>query len=152
MIRRTLILTILSLFLSVPALAGGTFFQWTDANGVVGLTDDAERIPPLYRDRAVERRFEDLEDRRTVGVVPAVEYEAALVRALERQRDLIDRTMVNPNRLRDCTDPVTVTRERRDHQERGHRLNSLFFVVRDACGDVISETREQPQVWIGRKR
>lgn len=151
MIRRTLTLTILSLFLSVPALAG-TFYQWTDSDGVVSMTDDVKRIPPAYRDTAAERRFEDIKDRRTPVTVPAADYEAALTASLERQRALNSRTTVNPNRLRDCTGPVTITHERRDYQERGQSLNSMFFVTRNACGDEIAVTREQPRLRVDLER
>lgn len=151
MIRKTLTLTILSLFLSVPALAG-TFFQWTDKDGVVNMTDDVKMIPAAYKGVAVERRFEDVKDRRTPVTISAADYQAALTASLERQRALNDRTMVNPNRLRDCTGPLTITHERRSYEERGNRYNSMFFVTRNACGDVVSVTREQPSLRVNLER
>lgn len=130
----------------------GTFWQWTDDDGVVSVTDDVKRIPARYADRAVERQFEQIVDRRTPVTVPATEYEAALTRSLERMREVNARTTVNPNHLRDCTGPVTITKERRDYEERGQSLNSMFFVTRNACGDVISVTREQPRLRVDLER
>ena len=57
MMFRTLILV--ASLIATPAMAG-SFFQWTDDQGAISFTDDIDRIPEKYFDRAVERTSEEL--------------------------------------------------------------------------------------------
>lgn len=146
MIRKLTLLFCFSLFFSSPVLAG-TFFQWTDSSGSVHFADDAKRIPVAYLRKAVERSFSDLKDRNTVPSLPASEYQASLEGRIVRAQAVRDAVLpVNPNRLEDCSQAVTITRERRNVREGRQQLNSTFHVVRDFCGDEVSVTREQPRV------
>jgi hypothetical protein len=40
-----------------------TFFQWIDVNGTINFTDDIDRIPEVYFDRAIERTWVDLREK-----------------------------------------------------------------------------------------
>jgi hypothetical protein len=58
---RVLIL-VASLLVASPAVAG-SFFQYTDDYGTICFTDDIDRIPEKYFDRAVERTWESLREK-----------------------------------------------------------------------------------------
>lgn len=57
---KTALLCILMLsFLMVPS-SYAAFYQWTDENGTVHLTDNPDTIPPKYQDRARRLELMDL--------------------------------------------------------------------------------------------
>lgn len=123
----------------------GTFYQWVDNDGVTSVTDDVKHIPAMYRDRAVARNIAEVgEDAKvTEMVIPGADYAAALEASLERSRKIAARIQTSP-RVEGCNGPITVSQERRNYEERGNSYNSMFYVVKDACGNVTSVTRENP--------
>ena len=156
MSRNAILVLILALGLGVvffiagssdAAEPSGEFYQWTLPNGDVNMTDDAKRIPAMYKDIAIKRSFAQVgEDANiTEMTIPGAEYQAALEASLERSRKLAARTAVSP-RVEGCDGPVTVGQERHDYVERGNSYNSLFYVVRDTCGNVKSVTRANPRL------
>jgi len=152
MSRNTALFLILALSLgvaflvarSVTAATGSSkvFHQWTLPNGDIMVTDDAARIPVKYQDIAVKRSFVqvDKDAKVTEMVIPSADYAAALEANLTRSRKLAARMATVP-RAEECDGPITVAQERRDHEERGNSYNSLFYVVRDSCGNVKNVTR-----------
>jgi hypothetical protein len=130
---------------SDAAEPSGEFYQWTLPNGDVMMTDDAKRIPAMYKDIVVKRSFAQVgkDAKVTEMTIPGVEYHAALEASLERARKTAARTATNP-RVEGCEGPITVSQERRDYEERGNSYNSLFYIVSDSCGNVVSETRNAP--------
>ena len=50
---KTLLPALLILTLMSPHSLYAAFYQWTDAAGVLHMTDDADKVPPQYRDKAV---------------------------------------------------------------------------------------------------
>jgi hypothetical protein len=128
---------------------GDTFYQWTTDGGDVSTTDDPKRIPAKYRDVAIERSFAQVgkDAKVTEMVIPAAEYQAQLEASLERLRRLAARTTTSP-RIEGCDGPITVAQERHDYEERGNSYNSLFYVVKDACGNVKSVTRSNPRLLV----
>ncbi|WP_026842711.1 DUF4124 domain-containing protein [Citrifermentans bremense] len=42
----------LTISLLIPAPASSAFYQWTDAKGVVHMTDDARKVPKQYKGKA----------------------------------------------------------------------------------------------------
>ncbi|ACH39334.1 protein of unknown function, DUF4124-containing [Citrifermentans bemidjiense Bem] len=42
----------LTISLLIPAPASSAFYQWTDAKGVVHMTDDAHKVPKQYKGKA----------------------------------------------------------------------------------------------------
>jgi hypothetical protein len=156
MSRNTILLLILALGLgalmmwagsSDAAEPSGSFYQWTLSNGDVNMTDDVKRIPAEYRSIAVKRSFAQVgkDANVTERVVPNADYQASLEKSLERSRKIAARTVTSP-RVEGCDGPITVTQERRGYEERGNAYNSLFYVVRDSCGNVKSETRQNPEL------
>ena len=49
---KTAFIVLLMLFHLVPPCANAYFYQWTDAGGVVHLTDDLDKIPKPYQNKA----------------------------------------------------------------------------------------------------
>ena len=154
MSRNAVLVLILALGLGVvffiagssdAAEPSGEFYQWTLPNGDVMVTDDAKRIPAMYKDIAVKRSFAQVgEDAKiTEMTIPGADYAAALEASLARSRKLAARTATSP-RVEGCEGPITVAQERRDYVERGNSYNSLFYVVHDSCGNEVSATRTNP--------
>ncbi len=56
--KRTLILAVLTIFLVSP-LGAATIYKWVDEKGVTNFSDDPEKIPPAYRDRALRQQMEE---------------------------------------------------------------------------------------------
>ncbi len=142
-------ITLTTLALGLILLAGdsmaqgetpaGSFYQWTNEEGVVSFTDDVKRIPSRYVDRATLRTWEEVhasvEKRFTPESTtrpPHVWAEAVLE--------------PNPNRERNCTGHITVKQTR----VREGAYNRQMFVVRDECGKVTSVTQQRPHIHINR--
>jgi len=71
---------ILLIVLFGSTIAGGQLYEWTDDQGSVSFTDDPERIPAKYRNRAKPREGtmkESPDARGTERVKPAVKPEAS---------------------------------------------------------------------------
>lgn len=126
-----------------------SFYQWTLPNGDVSMTDDANHIPVEFKDVAVKRSFSQVgKDANVTEItIPGSEYQISLERSLERSREIEARTVTSPL-VEGCNGPITVEQERRDHKERDNSYNSLFYVVRDSCGNVKSITRQNPQLQV----
>lgn len=124
-----------------------SFYQWTLPNGDISMTDDVKRIPANYRDIAVKRSFAQVgrDANMAERTVPNAEYQASLERKLDRSRKAMARTAINA-RIEGCDGFITVGQERRNHKERDNTYNSLFYVVRDSCGNVKSVTRQNPEL------
>jgi hypothetical protein len=43
----------------VSGLDAATIYRWTDNKGIIHMTDEAEKVPPAYRDQAKKETFED---------------------------------------------------------------------------------------------
>ncbi len=56
--KKTLILSVLMIFLVSP-LGAATVYKWVDEKGVTNFSDDPEKIPPAYRDRALRQQVEE---------------------------------------------------------------------------------------------
>lgn len=131
----------------------GFFYQWVDEDGVASATDDVKRIPKKYRETALRRSFANAgkDVAITEMTVPAAEYQAAVEASLERLRKNAAQTNENPNRIEACDGPVTVAQERRDRVSPtsgwtgSNTYNSMFYVVRDSCGNVKSVTLTNPE-------
>jgi hypothetical protein len=134
---------------SDAAEPSGEFYQWTLPNGDVQMTDDVKRIPAKYKSIAVKRSFAQVgEDAKvTEMTIPSADYAAALEASLDRSRKLAARTATSP-RVEECEGTITVAQERRDYVERGNSYNSLFYIVSDSCGNVVSETRSNPRIFV----
>lgn len=129
---------------ALPSSAEDTFYQWVDENGTVNLTDDTKRIPEKDKDKAKERSFSELSeasawttlDEETFSRLAALEERLSKARALNPKPEI---------KKEDCSGPFTITKERQDYKERGQHFNSMFFIQKNSCGEVISITREQPR-------
>lgn len=128
--------------------ANGTFYQWTDSDGVIFATDDPENIPPKYQAEARQRTFSEIGDQRlTPVVVPGSEYRKGLESSLNRARFIRGTSAaVNPNRLNDCTGPVEVRSSRRQFDG----FSRQVFIVIDECGREVSVTPFYPDLRINR--
>lgn len=126
----------------------GDFYQWILPNGDVNVTDDVKRIPAMYKSIAVKRSFAQLgkDANMTEMTISGDDYAASLEASLNRSRKLAARTATRPS-VEACDGSITVSQERRDYEERGNSYNSLFYVVRDSCGNVTSETRASPRIF-----
>jgi hypothetical protein len=129
----------------------GDFYQWTDTGGAINMTDDVKHIPAKYKDVAVKRSTEDVGKNfpMTPVTVKSADYRAELQATLERQRAIAANTTVTPD-LEPCPGAVSVAQVRESYEERGNTYNSMFYVVTDACGQVVSKTRENPRIQINR--
>ena len=56
---KTAVLCILMLSLLILPSAYAAFYQWTDEAGVVHMTDDSDKVPKQYRDRARRLQLPD---------------------------------------------------------------------------------------------
>ena len=56
------LLILATLLIGSPALAADSFFQWIDDTGTICYTDDIDRIPEKYFDRADERTWVELRE------------------------------------------------------------------------------------------
>ena len=80
----------LSMLLASPALAG-TLYAWETEEGVHAFTDDLKKVPPRYREQAVEQRTSGLDEyeRYTRNDPKATgDYQRRLSERLERLRAL----------------------------------------------------------------
>lgn len=160
MSRNMVLALILALGLGVVFFIAGSsdaaepsdaFYQWTLPNGDVMMTDDVKRIPVKYRDIAVERSFAQVgKDAKVTEVtIPAADYAASLEQSLDRARKTAERTVVVASE-EPCDGPVTVTQERHERTPRAtswtgsNTYNSMFYVMRDSCGNVKSVTLTNP--------
>ena len=131
----------------------GTFYQWTDANGVVHFVDATDKVPAKAESEAKEMDFKDLEREFTPLLVPSETRTSQAEDRLSQSKLTLDSpTPTNPNHSQSCTGPLTIEKIRQDYKERGQKLNSMFFVTRDSCGEVVSITREQPFPTLGLQR
>jgi hypothetical protein len=158
MSRNAVLLLILALGLGMvffiagssdAAEPSGEFYQWTLPNGDVNMTDDVKRIPAMYKPIAVKRSFAQVgkDAKVTEMTISGADYAASLEQSLTRARKTAERSAVYPT-PDTCNGPITVGQERRDYEERGNSYNSLFYVVRDSCGNVKSETRSNPRLLV----
>ena len=67
---KTTLFVLLILFHCAPGLSHAAFFQWSDQDGVVHLTDDPKKIPKIYRDKAKRVEIPD-PPRRPENAAPA---------------------------------------------------------------------------------
>ena len=127
-----------------------TYYSWTTDDGSFAYTDDPKLIPSKYREVVKTNSFADLDEsvQTTTMDAPSAVRAATAQASLKRARAVQAVEVRNPNHLQGCTGPITVELKRRNHTERGHSYNSLFFVVRNACGDVKSVTRSRPIPYI----
>ncbi len=56
--KKIIILSVLMIFLVSP-LGAATIYKWVDEKGVTNFSDDPEKIPPAYRDRALREQMEE---------------------------------------------------------------------------------------------
>jgi hypothetical protein len=158
MSRNAVLIVILALGLGVvffiagssdAAEPSGDFYQWTLPNGDLAMADDAKHVPEMYKAVAVKRTFAQVgEDAKVTEVtVSGADYQASLEASLERYRRIAARTTTSPS-VEGCEGPITVAQERHDYEERGNAYNSLFYVVKDSCGNVKSVTRSNPRLLV----
>ena len=118
--------------------SSGDFFAYTQSNGVVSFTDDQKRIPSSARN-VTSHTWEELaarqQSRETPMAIPSSEY-----RVFYPATKITEE--INPNRLTDCTGPLTVESFR---SQQGATNRRMYSVV-DSCGRVISTTPNQPVV------
>ena len=131
----------LVLFCMGEAKADGTsgdFFSYTQSNGVLAFSDDQKRIPSSARN-VTSRTWEELaarqQSRETPMAIPSSEYRVFYPTTKTNEE-------VNPNRLTDCTGPVTIETFR---SQQGATNRRMYSVV-DSCGRVVSTTPNQPVV------
>ena len=55
---RTVLVMVIVLAAAHPQTVFGEIYRWTNADGSAGITDDASKIPPQYRDEALRRAAE----------------------------------------------------------------------------------------------
>lgn len=121
---------------------GDKFWQWRDAQGIA-FTDDEKRIPETYRDQAIRRDFEDMLEKRTEMIISEKDQLELLNRQLKALKyHLPRRTSFT------CGRPYITTKERRDHKVDGQSLNSLFYVIKDSCGEELGAFLEKPEVYM----
>lgn len=48
-----------TLIIIVPHIALGEIYQWTNADGTIGVTDDPAKVPLQYREQAQKKREDD---------------------------------------------------------------------------------------------
>lgn len=126
---RTLSLLIaLVAILSASKVEAGDFYQWTTEDGTVSFAENAKDIPKRYQATAQERTFAEVAAKvheTPILVTPKVHFPSPAAPEV-----------VNPNRLDDCTGPVTVTTERRQVGD----YNRTFYVMKDECGFVVYDS------------
>lgn len=132
--NRLIILLALLTLIATPAIAGD-FIQFTAPDGSIAFTDDAKRVPKAATD-VTERTWEEVREntRPRTTVVPA--SEVAVVVPQTRTGTGVDVIEANPNRQRDCTGPLTVTKTRRQVGE----YNRTFWLAFNRCGDLVFES------------
>ena len=143
---RNVILVLIVAFVATVARADTVVFKYTNASGVVSYTDDAQRVPEDFKTSAEKLTLEEL-----------VKYErftpaqsASTTSRLEGLREANATQAVNPNREK-CAGPVSVSQERRERTvdasaswTGNQTYNSLFYVVRDSCGNEKSVSLVNP--------
>ena len=144
---RNVIIVLILAFATTVAQADGdkVVFKYTNASGVVSYTDDAKRVPEAFKPSA---------EKLTLGAL--IEYErftpvrsAPSTSRLEGLRAANAMRTVNPNK-EECDGPSTITQERRERQPRAsswtgtNSYNSLFYVMRDSCGNEKGVTLTNP--------
>ena len=139
---RSLLIVLLFTIFAVSAQAG-TIYKWTDENGTFSVTDDIKRVPEKYRAHAMAGDMPAIKDYERFTAVDT-SSRVQLNERLEKLR--AERTDAVRNDA--CVGHGTVEQVRRTHKERGNTYNSLFYVLRNACGTVTSVTRANPQVYI----
>lgn len=139
---RSLLIALLFAFFAVSAQAG-TIYKWTDEKGTFSVTDNIERVPVKYRAEAV------------AGEMPAIKDYDRFTAVTTSSRVLLNERLQKLRTERkvavrddECTGHATVEQVRRAYKERGNSYNSMFYVIRNSCGVVISVTRANPQVYL----
>ena len=120
------------------------FYQWTNDYGVVSMTDALQRIPTKYRDKATERNFKDI-DVQFIGmaVSSSQRHNSSQERVNHTRSILATLDKASPSSSKTCPGPISITKERRDYQERDQKLNSMFFVSRNSCGEIVQVSRQR---------
>lgn len=140
--RSLLIVFLFSIFaLSAQA---GTIYKWTDDSGTFSFTDDIKRVPAKYQAKAVAGEMPAMADYSKFTPVETTSSRVQLNARLQKFR--AERKEVV--RTETCPGHGTVEQVRLSHKERGNTYNSLFYVLRNACGIVTSVTRANPQVYL----
>lgn len=129
---------LLGLFVAYEANSAD-FYQFTDANGTLTFTDDAERVPTTAEE-VTERTWEEVREASRARMTPV---ETPTQHIHVPTPELVE-ARANPNREVVCGRPVTVTSERRQFDD----LNREVFIVHDECGRIVSETFDQPEIRI----
>ncbi len=125
--RNVFIVLIVVLVASVALADGSTVvFKYVDSSGALSFTDDENRVPKMYKAKAA-----------TLGALEDYERFTTISPATENPRLATLRAANTPVTVteQDCG-TMTTRSERRDHDG----LNSLFWVVEDACGELYNAT------------
>jgi hypothetical protein len=129
--RRIAVAVALILMMATAAYAGD-IFRYVDSDGTVSFTDDVKRILPAYKDAAekvvLEGEFKNLDSLTIVTVTPEIVIPVVEV----------------PDTVEICDGAVAVTSERRQFGDFNRTVYSYF----DECGNLVSETFSQPEVYI----
>ncbi len=141
--RSLLIVFLFSIFFAVSAQAG-TLYKWTDDSGTFSFTDDISRVPAKYQAKVVVGEMPAIADYSRFTPVETTASRVQLNARLQQLRS--ERKEVV--RVEKCSGHGTVEQIRSTHTERGNTYNSLFYVLRNACGVVTSVTRSNPRVYI----
>ncbi len=156
---RTLVLISLLLMLSASSTLGAEdriFYQWTTEDGVLGMADDPKRVPSRYRGEAIKRTSSSIGKgvQVTEVAIPAAEYRVRIQASLKRLQVIRAATTVFPNQSEGCDGPIVVTKERHTHTPLStswtgtNTYNSMFYVVRNSCGERVSATLVNPEAEI----
>ena len=123
-----------------------TAHTWTTEQGTLSFVDDPKKIPERYKEEAKQVELQSLRDysRFTAMGVSSKQFRETVRQSIARYRNLNRDSQPQRDFQSQCTGTLTIDRERRIHTENGQRLNSLFFIVRNSCGEEVSVTREQP--------
>jgi hypothetical protein len=128
----------------------GVFYQWVAEDGTIEHTDDPKRIPVLYRDLAVKRKFATIHESQTTRLDITDEERALQIQTrLTAARQTAARLANVPEvEEKECPGPSTITQERRSRVVNGNQLNTTFYVERDPCGNEIGAYVINPRPYI----
>lgn len=145
--RNVLVVLIVLLSASVAMADGPTAaYRYVDASGTVSFTDDVKRVPAKYRNIAEKVTLGTLGNyERFTEVTTTTTTEGSTRLETLRSSNVVAAPIVEV-----CDGPVTVTQERRERTPKvaswtgSNSYNSMFYVVRDSCGNEKSVTLTNP--------
>lgn len=121
-----------------------TYYTWTTVEGILSFTNDEKRVPVRYQESFQTESYAEIPTQLTKLSIPATERIVKIKQTLTRVQELakvLSEVSVSPP---DCSGIVTITRKRQGHEEQDNYYNSLFYIVRDTCGNIQSKSRQLP--------